>query len=96
MWAGVCKTSWGLWRIVSGVIFGIASVFVFIGKKIEAFCRREFAASLIIGSVAVIMIAAFTLTFVKERSMRISAEMQRDSLSYVLDRNMVVFEHREQ
>ena len=85
LWSGVCKFLWGLLRIISCMLFGIISFLVWIGKQIEAFCKREFVASLIIGVIAVAFIVSFGITFVKERKARVDAEMQRDRLSYKLD-----------
>lgn len=85
LWAGVCKFLWGLWRIISCLLFGIISFLVWIFKQIEAFCKREFVASLVIGVIAVVFFISFGLTFVKERKARVDAEMQRDRLKYELD-----------
>lgn len=85
LWSGVCKAAWGLCRILTCIVLGIVSVFVWIGKQIEAFCKREFVASLIICVIAVAFIVSFGITFVKERKARVNAEMQRDRLSYELD-----------
>ena len=86
LWSGVCKAAWGLWRIVTCFLFGVVSVFVFCFKQIGAFCKREFVASLIIGVIGVVLFVSFGLTFVQERKARLSAEMQRDSVSYELSR----------
>ena len=86
LWAGVCKASWGVWRIVTCIVFGIVSVFFGIGKQIGAFCKREFWASLIIGAVIALICVGWVGTFVKERATRVNAEMQRDSISYELSR----------
>lgn len=86
LWAGVCKFLWGLWRIISCLLFGIISFLVWIGKQIEAFCKREFIASLIIGVLFVLLVAGWLTTFMSERAHRVNAEMQRDSISYELSR----------
>lgn len=83
--AGVHKFLWGLWRIISCLLFGIISFLVWIGKQIEAFCKREFVASLIIGVLFVLLVAGWLTTFISERAHRVNAEMQRDSLSLKLD-----------
>ena len=85
LWAGVCKAAWGLWRILTCIVFGILSVFAYIGKQIDAFYRREFAASLIIGFVIAVLSVCWLVTFVNERAARVGAEMQRDSLALRLD-----------
>ena len=81
LWSGVCKFLWGLLRIISCLLFGIISFLVWIGKQIEAFCKREFVASLIIGVLFVFLLAGWLNTFMSERARRVNAEMQRDSIS---------------
>ena len=86
LWAGVCKFLWGLWRIISCLLFGIISFLVWIGKQIEVFCKREFIASLIIGVLFVFLLTGWLTTFMSERAQRVNAEMQRDSIIYELSR----------
>lgn len=85
LWSGVCKAAWGLFRILTCIVLGIVSVFVYIFKQISAFCKREFWASLIIGILIVFICVGWLGTFVKERAARVDAEMQRDKLRYELD-----------
>lgn len=85
LWSGVCKAAWGLCRILTCILFGIVSVFVYIAKQICAFCKREFLVSLIIGALVVLICFGWFGTFVKERAARVDAEMQRDKLRYELD-----------
>lgn len=87
-WSGVCNMSWGLFRISTCIVFGVISIFIWIIKEIERFCKRETVASVVISCVVIALCAGWTLTFVKERSARVSAEMKRDSLSYELDNMM--------
>lgn len=86
MWSGVCKMSWGFMRILACIVLGIISVFWWIVRQIEAFCKREFIASLIIGVLFVLLVAGWLTTFMSERAHRVNAEMQRDSISYELSR----------
>jgi len=86
LWAGVCKFLWGLWRIISCLLFGIISFLVLIFKQIGAFCKREFVASLIIGVLFILLVVGWLTTFISERAHRVDAEMQRDSISYELSR----------
>ena len=85
LWSGVCKAAWGLLRIVTCILFGRVSVFVYIFRQIGAFCKREFLASLIIGTLIGIICVGWIFTFVNERKHRVDAEMQRDRLRYELD-----------
>ena len=86
LWSGVCKAAWGLCRILTCIVLGIVSVFVYMCKQINAFRKREFMASLIIGTLIAVICACWLGTFVKERAARVDAEMQRDSISYELSR----------
>jgi hypothetical protein len=81
LWSGVCKAAWGLLRIVTCILFGIASVFVYIFRQIGAFCKREFVASLIIGVLFILLVVGWLTTFMSERAHRVNAEMQRDSIA---------------
>lgn len=86
LWSGVCKAAWGLLRILTCIIFGIVSIIAYCFKQIGAFCKREFVASLIIGVLFVLLSAGWLVTFMSERTHRVAAEMQRDSISYELSR----------
>lgn len=88
-WSGVCKMAWGVYRIVSCIIFGVVSVFWWIGKQINAFCSRETLAAVIIGIMISLLCLGWILTFVNERAARVHAEDERDSISYVLKRYTV-------
>lgn len=85
LWAGVCKMSWGTCRIITCIIFGIVSIFVFCCKEVEKFGRREPVASLIIVLVVVFLSFGWIVTFVRERAARTNAESQRDVMSMKLD-----------
>ena len=86
LWSGVCKAAWGLCRILTCIVLGIVSVLFYIYKQICAFCKREFWASLIIGTLIALICFGWFGTFVKERAARVDAEMQRDSISYELSK----------
>lgn len=86
LWSGVCKAAWGLLRILTCIIFGIVSIIAYCFKQICAFCKREFVASLIIVVLFVLLSAGWLATFMSERTHRVAAEMQRDSISYELSR----------
>lgn len=88
-----CKSAaWGLWRIFTCIIFGIASVFVYIGKQIEAFCRREPIAAFIIGIVISLMAFGWISTFMESRVRIKTAEYQRDSIGYKLDKYLQAYD----
>lgn len=84
LWSGVCKAAWGLCRILTCIVLGIVSVFVYICKQINAFRKREFIASLIIIALIGIICVFWLGSFAKERAARVNAEMQRDSIGYEL------------
>lgn len=90
--SGIQKAAWGICRIVTCVIFGIASVFIYCGKQIEAFCRRETVAAVIIALVFALMSAGWLYTFVNWRTSTVTAQHAADSLSYSLDRLMQAYD----
>lgn len=92
MAAGCAKFLWGLWRIVSGIIFGILSVFWWIGRLVEAFCRREPIAAAVIAVLLLILSFGWLSTYVSARTHLTTAEYQRDSIGYVLDRYMQAYD----
>lgn len=77
-----------LWLIVVGLI----SLCHYIGCVIGAFAKREFVAAMIIMTVLVVVAVAWLATFVNERSKRVEAEMQRDSIAYILQKKMQLYE----
>ena len=83
--SGCSKFCWGLWRIITCILFGVVSVFVYMCKQVNAFCRREKVASFIVGTIIVFGVLGWISSFAKERSARINAEHERDSLSLKLD-----------
>ena len=86
MWLGICKMSCGFMRILTCIVLGIISVFWWIVRQIEAFCKRETVAAVIIGLVFILLCVFWVFTFVNERSARVKAEHQRDSISYNLSK----------
>lgn len=85
MGEGFKQFGWGLWRIVSGSFLGIASVFAYVGRQIEAFCRREPIAATIIALTFSAMAAGWLYTFVNGRARTAMAQHAADSLSYSLE-----------
>ena len=92
LWSGVCKAAWGVYRILTCILFGIASVFVWIGKQIGAFCKREFVAAFVVGLMWLMGLMGWVFTFVHERTLRVSAEHERDSVAYVLQQKLEIYE----
>lgn len=88
MKAGLDKFLWGFWRIVTGIFFGILSIFAYCGRQIEAFCRREPIAATIIAITFTAMAAGWLYTFVQGRAQAVTIQHTADSLSYSLDKIM--------
>lgn len=72
----------GMAKVVSTIVLGIVSIIVYAARQVNAFCRRETTAALIIGALLITLSAALVATFVTERTARVSAEYQRDSIAY--------------
>ena len=79
---GMCV---GFLKILCSIVMGIASIFSYIGRSVNAFARREPKAMLVIVLLLLTIGAGWLLNFVNERSMRVTAERERDSLSLKLD-----------
>lgn len=90
--SGCRKAGWGLWRIFTCIILGIVSLFVFCGKQIEAFCRRETTAAVIIGVLIVALSFGWISTFMSGRTMLRTAEYERDSIGHKLDKYLQAFD----
>lgn len=90
--SGCRNAAWGLWRIISCILFGIVTVMVWCGKQIEAFCKRETIAATIISIVITFLVFGWVSTFMKLRANVMTAEHQRDSIGYTLDKYMQAFE----
>ena len=86
LWKAVKTFVMGFVKIIYSIVVGIVSVIVWVGKLIEAFCRREPIAALIVGLLMVLLILGWVTTFVKGRAETKTAEYQRDSIGYVLDK----------
>ena len=75
----------GLLRIVWSLLKGLASLLVYVFSSISSFCKREPIAMLVMSVILACIILCWIFTFVNERSMRVNAESQRDSISLKLD-----------
>lgn len=82
--SGVCDVCAGLIRIFLSLILGVVSIVVAMWKSVKAFWRREFAASLVITAILLVLALGWLATFINERAARVNAEYERDSLSLVL------------
>lgn len=90
--AGLGKAGWGIWRILTCIIGGVISILIFCGKEIEAFCRREPIAAMIVSVTIVALTAGWIMTFVHGRVAVKTAEYQRDSIGYKLDKYMQAYD----
>ena len=92
LWKAVKTFVVGFVKILYSFLMGIVSVFVYCGKQIEAFCRRETVAAVIVGVVIAMLILGWVFTFVKGRVAQKTAEHQRDSISYCLSKYMQAYD----
>lgn len=78
--AGVEKFLWGICRIITAIILGIASVFAWLWRCICSFVSNNPKVTL----CAFVVIAALVwlLTFVNMRCRAVGAENQRDSIAW--------------
>lgn len=76
----------GVASVFLAIFFGVVSFFVWIGKLIEAFCRRETVAAIVIGVIFLGMTFGWVFTFTKERHAAVTAQHKADSLAYDLSK----------
>lgn len=88
MAAAISHLWWGLHKIVTNIIFGIISLFIFFGKKIEAFCKREITAAFVITTIILALSIGWLATFLHTSAQLHTLEHQRDSISIKYDRVM--------
>lgn len=90
--AGCKKAAWGIWRIITCMILGIVSIFAYIGRKIESFCRREPVAALTMTVIIAVLSFGWLSTFMDGRVRIRTAEYQRDSIGYKLDKYLQCYD----
>ena len=75
----------GLLRILWSIVMGLVSLIAYVSRSISSFSRREPRAMLVIVVMLIVIGFSWMMNFVNEQSMRVKAEMQRDSISLKLD-----------
>ena len=88
--SGCRNAGWGIWRIVTCIIFGIVSLCKYLFEKLAAAVSRYPKSAIVI--FAVITVAISTLTFVSGRMKLKTAEYQRDSIGYRLDKYLQAYD----
>lgn len=92
MAAAVSHLWWGVCKIIVNILFGIISLFIYIGKKIEAFCKRETTAAFIITALLCGILLGWLATYVSSKTNYKAIEHERDSVSIRLDRVMQAYD----
>ena len=92
MKASVKRTILGICQIMYGIIMGIVSVFAYIGRQIEDFCKRETFAAIIIGIVICILAGGWLFSFVVGRASIKKVEAERDSISLKYSKYMQAYD----
>ncbi len=88
MAAALSHFLWGVRKIMTNILFGIVSLFIYFGKKIEAFCKREITAAFIITTIILALSIGWLATFLHTSAQLHTLEHQRDSISIKYDRVM--------
>lgn len=88
MAAAVSHLWWGVCKIIANILFGIVSLFIYFGKKVEAFCMRETTAAFIITTILCGILIGWLSTYMNSRLNCKTLEHERDSVSIRLDRVM--------
>lgn len=68
------------------LFWGLLSIFIFIGKQIEAFCRRETVAAFIIGIALFLIGWGWIATYTYCKAEAVTAQYIADSLYYELSK----------
>ena len=82
--AGCRNALWGIYRIMTCVIFGILSIIRCLWRLFVGFVRKNPVIAIV--GFAVIIILTWLLTFMQMRARAVGAEHQRDSISYELSK----------
>ena len=86
-WCRFKQLAEALWAILYvWIVWGILSLFIYIGRQIGAFFRRETIAGCIIVAIIASMGIGWLTTFVKERDRAVTAQHRADSLAYDLSK----------
>lgn len=80
MTSGIKKFCWGGWRIVTCILLGILSILVWLWRCACRWIGRH--PDIALGGFVVIAAAVWLLTFVTMRHRAVSAEDQRDHVTY--------------
>ena len=96
-WLGyLCKAlrcfARSVFRLIYSIIGGIASLVYYLFKVIAAFCKREFVASMIVGLIIVGLCVGWISTYTSGKVAMKTAEFQRDSIGYKLDKMLNAYE----
>ena len=96
MAAALSHLWWGFRKIITNSLFGIISLFIFFGKKVEAFCKRETMAAFVISLMVAILAIGWLVTYMNYRVQNRTLEYQRDSVSIRLDRVMQTYDDNKE
>lgn len=88
--SGCRKAGWGIWRIATCIVFGIVSLckylFDRLAEEVSNYPKSAIVVFVVVTSVT------YTLTFVSGRIKLKTAEYQRDSIGYCLDKYMQAYD----
>lgn len=88
--SGCRNAGWGIWRIVTCIIFGIVSLCKYLFERLAAAVSKYPKAAIVI--FAIVTSVTYTLTFVSGRTKLKTAEYQRDSIGYRLDKYLQAYD----
>ena len=88
--SGCRKAGWGIWRIATCIVFGIVSLCKYLFEKLAAAVSRYPKSAIVIFAVITFIISM--LIFVSGRMKLKTAEYQRDSIGYCLDKYLQAYD----
>lgn len=85
LYSAIKKVFVGIVRILYAIVIGFVSLLVGLFRSIKK-CWKGEKLNIFLSLLVAAVILAWAMTFANERAMRVGAEMQRDSLAFVISR----------
>ena len=88
--SGLKNAGWGIWRIITCMVFGFISLCKYLFERLAAAVSKYPKAAIVIFIVVTTVI--WVVTFTSGRARALTAEHQRDSIGYCLDKYLQAFD----
>lgn len=88
--SGLRNAGWGIWRIITCMVFGFISLCKYLFERLAAAVSKYPKSAIVI--FAVTTAVTYVLTFTSGRARTRTAEYQRDSIGYCLDKYLQAYD----